>query len=295
MRKLNGIFLVVVFAIFALASSSIYTVYQTDQAIILRLGKIINAKDNKPLVIYPGLHLKLPFVDVIKNFDIRLNMLDIRPQPVVTIEKKTVEVDLFVQWRIENLALFYTRNLGNTLRAENLLEQKVIDGLRAEFGKRTIQEVISGERVALMEALRKITDQSANQLGISVMDVKIKRIEFPQDVREAVYARMRSERERVASEIKATGEAEAIEIRARAEKEKRILLAKAKKDAETVKGSADAQAISIYAKSYSKDPEFYEFYRSLEAYQDVFKDESDIILLRPEGEFFKYFNPSKDK
>jgi membrane protease subunit HflC len=292
MKSLPSIILCSVL-IFALGSASIYTVYETDEAILLRLGKIITTTDNKPLIVKPGLHIKIPFVDNVKKFDIRLNMLDIRPQPVVTAEKKTVEVDLFVQWKIDNLALFYTRNMGNKTRAENLLEQKVIDSLRAEFGKRTIQEVISGERVALMDTLRKITDQSANQLGISVRDVKIKRIEFPQDVREAVYSRMRSERHRVASEIKATGEAEAIEIRAKAEKEKRVLLALAKKDAETIKGAGDATAIEKYAQSYSKSPEFYEFYRSLEAYKNVFQDKNDVILLNPKGEFFKFLH-SKD-
>jgi modulator of FtsH protease HflC len=294
MKSITPIILLAVL-ILGLGSSSIYTVYETDQAILLRLGKIVTTKDDKPLVVGPGLHVKIPFIDNVKKFDIRLNMLDIRPQPVVTIEKKTVEVDLFVQWKIDDLALFYTRNLGNKMRAEDLLEQKVIDGLRAEFGKRTIKEVISGERVSLMDTLRKRTDQSANQLGISVIDVRIKRIEFPQDVREAVYARMRAERHRVASEIKATGAAEAIEIIAKAKKEKLVLLALAKKDAETTKGEGDAKSIEISAKNYSKSPDLYEFHRSLEAYKNVFKDKSDLILLKPDGEFFKFFHSKEGK
>jgi len=213
----------------------------------------------------------------------------------VTNEKKDVLVDFYVEWKIENLELFYTRTEGNKSKAEILLSQKSIDGLRAEFGKNSIKDVVSGTRLELMEKLRKITDESAATLGISVIDVRIKRIDLPEEVSGAVYDRMRSERIRVASELKAKGEAEAIVIRAMADQKKRILLAEAEQKAKNTRGNGDAEASKIYAKAYEQAPQFFEFYRSLGAYKKVFSNKNDILVLKPDGDFFKYFNSINNK
>ena len=269
---------------------SLYTVYETDRVIILRLGKLVQDSNNKPLIVGPGLHIKWPFIDEIRSFDTRLNMLDIKSSRIVTSEKKDVLVDFYVEWKIEDLELFYTRTEGNKAKAEILLSQKSIDGLRAEFGRSTIKDVVSGARLELMEKLRKFTDENAATLGIAVIDVRIKRIDLPDEVSGAVYERMRSERNRVASELKAKGEAEAIVIRANAEQKKRILLAEAEQGAKRIRGSGEAEASKIYAKAYEQAPQFFEFYRSLNAYKKVFSNKNDILVLKPESDFFKYFN-----
>jgi modulator of FtsH protease HflC len=272
---------------------STYTVYETDRAIVLRLGKLSYNSDKKPIIINPGLHVKLPFLDEVRTFDTRLNMLDIKSSRIVTNEKKDVLVDFYVEWQIDNLSLFYTRTEGNKAKAETLLSQKCIDGLRAEFGRSTIQEVVSGVRVELMEKLKKSTDEHATNLGIKVIDVRIKRIDLPDEVSGAVYDRMSSERARVASELKAKGAANAIVIRANADKTKRILLAEAKQKAQHIRGGGDAEAIKIYAKAYQNAPQFFEFYRSLEAYKKIFSNKNDILVLKPESELFKYFHTHK--
>ena len=275
--------------------SSLYTVYETDRVIVLRLGKLLHDRNNKPLIIGPGLHMKWPFIDEIRSFDTRLNMLDIKSSRIVTSEKKDVLVDFYVEWKIENLELFYTRTEGNKAKAEILLSQKSIDGLRAEFGKSTIKDVVSGTRLEVMEKLRKLTDENAATLGISVVDVRIKRIDLPDEVSGAVYERMRSERNRVASELKAKGEAEAIVIRANAEQKKRILLAEAGQGAKRIRGNGEAEASRIYAKSYEQAPQFFEFYKSLNAYKKVFNNKNDILVLKPDSDFFKYFNSTNNE
>ena len=269
---------------------SAFTVYETDKAILVRLGDlVIDSAENKPKVFSPGLHFKIPFIDEVRNFDTRLNMLDIKSSRIFTVEQKYVLVDFFVQWKIEDLALFYTRTNGRQAKAEALLEQKVVSGLRAEFGRRTIREVVSGERVELMEKLRKTTDENAEHLGISVVDVRVKRIDLPDEVSGSVYDRMRSERERVASEIRAEGRAGAINKRAGAEKDRRILLAEAQRSAKNIKGEGDSKAIAVYANVYNQAPEFFAFYRSLEAYKNTFQNKNDILVLKPDSEFFKFF------
>ena len=268
---------------------SLYTVYETDKAIVLRLGKLQHGSNNRPLIIQPGLHIKFPFIDEVRTFDTRLNMLDIKSSRIVTNEKKDVLVDFYVEWKINNLELFYTRTEGNKSKAETLLSQKGIDGLRAEFGRSSIQEVVSGVRVELMEKLKKSTDEHAANLGIKVVDVRIKRIDLPDEVSGAVYDRMSSERARVASELKAKGEANAIVIRANADKTRRVLLAEAKQKAQNIRGSGDAEATKIYAKSYQQAPQFFELYRSLDAYKKIFNSKGDLLVLKPEGDFFKYF------
>jgi len=293
-------------------SLSAYTVYEPERAIVSRLGKLM-AEDRqghscqflkveknlsaiaegacKPLVIGPGLHFKVPLLDSISILDSRLLLSLVSSERIPTKEKKDVIVDLFVKWRIEDFGLFYLRT-NNQKGAELLLKQKVVDGLRAAFGQRTIKELVSG-REKVMEQLKKDTNSNAHGLGIEVMDVRIKRIDFPPEVSEAVYKRMRTDRETAAVQLRANGESEAEKIRAGAEKEKRIILAEANKTAEELRGKGDAAASEIYAKAYSQAPEFFEFYRSLEAYKKSFKGMDDILVLEPNSDFFKFFHNKK--
>ncbi len=273
-----------------ISASSLFTVYETDKALIEFLGKLqIDNKTGKPEIYEPGLHVKLPFVEDVKKFDMRLKVLDSQCYRITTKEKKDVLVDFYVLWQIKDLALYFTRTGGYRTKAEQLLKQKIISDLKAEFGRRTVQEVVYGERLELMFKLREEIESSSRNIGISVIDVRIKRIDLPDEVRDSVYNRMRAERERVASEIRANGRAEAVRIHASAEKEKRIILANAVKEAKKTKGEGDATATKIYSETYNLDPEFYTFYRSLDAYKNVFYKKSDILILTPDGDFFRFF------
>jgi len=284
------------------SSSCLFTVYQHDRVLISRFGKF-NRNNNEQAIIYePGLHFKLPVIDKIHNFDTRLQMLGFESSSIFTSQKKEVRVNLFVQWRIRNFERYYIRTGANTVQgyrgrqnqAQQLLRQKVFDGLRAEFGRLTIKDVVSGERIELMARLSKHTDKSARELGMEVVDFRIKQINLPEAVSAAVYDRMRAERERVAAELRASGSAAANIIRANADKQQRIILAEAKEIAEKLRGDGDSQAIRIYAKSYEKNPTFYEFYRTLEAYKNTFNTKQDVLILRPDSEFFKFFHGTKE-
>jgi membrane protease subunit HflC len=269
--------------------------------LISRFGKF-NRNSNEEAIIYePGLHFKLPVIDKIHNFDTRLQMLGFESSSIFTSQKKEVRVNLFVQWRIRNFERYYIRTGANTVQgfrgrqnqAQQLLRQKVFDGLRAEFGRLTIKDVVSGERIELMARLSKHTDKSARELGMEVVDFRIKQINLPEAVSAAVYDRMRAERERVAAELRASGSAAANIIRANADKQQRIILAEAKEISEKLRGDGDSQAVKIYAKSYEKNPQFYEFYRTLEAYKNTFSSKQDVLILRPDSEFFKFFHGTK--
>jgi membrane protease subunit HflC len=284
-----------------ISSSCLFTVYQHDRVLISRFGKF-NKNSNEEAIIYePGLHFKLPVIDRIHNFDTRLQMLGFESSSIFTSQKKEVRVNLFVQWRIRNFERYYIRTGANTVQgyrgrqnqAQQLLRQKVFDGLRAEFGRLTIKDVVSGERIELMARLSKHTDKSARELGMEVVDFRIKQINLPEAVSAAVYDRMRAERERVAAELRASGSAAANIIRANADKQQRIILAEAKEIAEKLRGDGDSQAIKIYAKSYEQNPKFYEFYRTLEAYKNTFSSKQDVLILRPDSEFFKFFHGDK--
>lgn len=294
-------FTIFILLIGIISSSCLFTVYQHDRVLISRFGKF-NRNSNEEAIIYePGLHFKFPIIDKIHNFDTRLQMLGFESSSIFTSQKKEVRVNLFVQWRIRNFERYYIRTGANTVQgfrgrqnqAQQLLRQKVFDGLRAEFGRLTIKDVVSGERIELMARLSKHTDKSARELGMEVVDFRIKQINLPEAVSAAVYDRMRSERERVAAELRASGSAAANIIRANADKQQRIILAEAKEIAEKLRGDGDSQAIRIYAKSYQKNPKFYEFYRTLEAYKNTFNSKQDILILRPDSEFFKFFHGTK--
>jgi membrane protease subunit HflC len=237
-----------------------------------------------------------PFVNTVKKFETRLLNLDQAPQRFLTVEKKDVIVDYYVKWRISNVKTFYTSTGGGDIQTANLLlGQQVNSALRDEFGKRTIQEVVAGERGEVLDIVTNATSQLEKQLGIKVVDVRTKRINLPEEVSSRVYARMRAERMRAAKQFRARGAEAAERIKANADRERQVILANAYRDAETTRGEGDAQATEIYAEAYSKNEEFYKFYRSLNAYKSSFNGGNNILLLAPNSEFFKYFNDSRGK
>jgi len=265
-------------------SASAFTVKQYELALKLRLGEIVDA-DYKP-----GLHFLMPIWNNVKLFDGRIQTLDQRPERFLTIEKKDVIVDSYAKWRIANVAQFYrSTGGGNVARASVLLSERINTSLRDEFGKRTIKEVVSGERAEIMELLRKDADEKAAELGLEIVDVRVKKIDLPPEVSESVYDRMRAERERVASELRAEGAEAAEKIRANADRERTVILANAYKQAEGLRGEGDSKASEIYAKAFDQNREFYAFYRSMDAYRAVFGDGSGVMVLEPESDFFRYF------
>ena len=266
--------------------ASAFVVNEWETALKLRLGKIVDSEYEA------GLHWMVPVVNEVKKFDRRIQTLDAQPQRFLTVEKKDVIVDSFAKWRIANVAQFYRSTGGDSDKTARLLSERINTGLRDEFGKRTILEVVSGERTQIMEQLTKDADAQAAELGVEVLDVRIKQIDLPPEVSESVYERMRAERERVARDLRAQGAEAAERIRADADRQKVVILAEAYKEAEQLRGEGDARSADIYAQAYNQSPEFYAFYRSLNAYQKVFEKGGDMMVLEPDSEFFKYF---KDK
>jgi modulator of FtsH protease HflC len=269
-------------------SLSAFTVKQWELAIKLRLGEIVDA-DYKP-----GLHWLIPFLNNVKIFDGRIQTLDARPERFLTIEKKDVIVDSFVKWRIANVGQYYRSTGGNPARTSSLLAERINTSLRDEFGKRTIVEVVSGERAEIMALLTKDADEKASELGVEVIDVRIKRIDLPKEVSGSVYERMRAERERVARDLRAKGDEAAERITAEADRQRTVILANAFKKAETLRGEGDAKAAAVYAKAYETNSEFYAFYRSLSAYRSVFSNTGNMMVIKPDSEFFKYFNKKEN-
>jgi membrane protease subunit HflC len=279
-KTLLGIVLVVAIII---GSMSIFTVDERQKAIMFQFGEIVRT-DFKP-----GLHGKVPFMNNVRKFDARIQTLDAEAERYLTSEKKNVIVDSFVKWRISDVATYYTATGGDAMRANLRLSQIIKDGLRGEFAKRTIQEAVSGERQQIMEIITEQANTQAKAFGISIVDVRIKRIDFPPDISDSVYNRMRAERQRVAKDYRSRGAEAAEKIRAEADRKRTVILADAYRDAEKLKGEGDAAATDIYAKAYGKDLEFYSLYRSLNAYKSSFADKSDVLVLQPDTEFFKYF------
>jgi membrane protease subunit HflC len=270
-----------------LASSSLFVVKETERAIMLQFGEVVQFD------IQPGLHVKVPFVNTVRIFDARVLTLDARPQRYLTLEKKALIVDSFVKWRIDDVAVYYTSTSGDEFTAAKLLASRVDTGLRNQFGERTLTEVVSGERDELMaELLEELNQLVKTEFGIEVVDVRVKRIDLPQEVSESVYGRMRTERESEAREIRSKGKEFAEGKRADADRQETVIEANAYRDAELVRGDGDAKAAAIYAKAFNKDPEFYSFYRSLDAYRKTFGAGGDVMLLEPDSEFFKYMNQS---
>ena len=269
-------------------SQSIFVVSEIERAVKLRFGEIVQFD------LEPGLHFKWPIVNSVRYFDSRILTLAAQPQRYLTSEKKALMVDSFIKWRIKDVAKYFTTTGGDEERAKRLLSQRVDTGLRNEFGTRTVKEVVSGERDQLMNSLTSMLDGIAQEeLGVEVIDLRVKRIDLPLEVSESVYNRMRTERERLARELRAQGNEVAEKIRATADKDKTIILADAYREAEETRGNGDAKATATYAEAYSKDPEFYDFTRSLKAYQATFQSKGDILLIDPDSDFFKYLDNSK--
>jgi membrane protease subunit HflC len=266
-----------------IASFALFTVTEREKAIKFRLGEIVSTDFE------PGLHWQTPFVNNVRKFDSRIQTLDADPERYLTGEKKNLIVDSFVKWRIKDVSNYYTATGGDVVRANLRLSQIVKDGLTAALAKRTIKEAVSGERLEIMKQLKDDADKEAEAFGIEVVDVRVKRIDFPSDISDSVYRRMRSERERVAKDLRSRGAESAEVIRAEADRQRTVLLADAYRDAEKLRGEGDASATNIYAKAYGKDIEFYSLYRSLNAYKSTSADKSDILVIEPNSEFFKYF------
>jgi membrane protease subunit HflC len=282
--KLNvGSIITIIMTVAIALGSSMFVVDQRQNAIVFRLGEVVSIKKE------PGLYLKVPVLDNVRFFDVRILTIDnAEPERFLTSEKKNVLVDLFVKWRIIDVRNYYTSVGGEEMRAQTRLMQTINDGLRAEFGNHTVHDVVSGERDKIMDLMRKRANEDAAKIGVEVLDVRLKRVDLPQEVSESVYRRMEAERKRVANELRSTGGADSEKIRADADKQREVILAEAYRDAQKIKGEGDAKASAIYAKAYEINPEFYAFYRSMDAYRSSFKSKSDVMVLEPNSEFFKY-------
>ena len=277
-----------------LFSAAVFTVSEGHGALKLRLGELVKDSSTGKVEVYtPGLHFKAPFINSISDFDVRLQNLEVEKSRIYTAEQKSVLVDYYAKWRIVDLPLYYTRTGGNSENAKVLLSQKINDALRAAFGKRVIADVVSGERLNIMSILKNAANESVKDLGITVTDVRIKGIELPQEVRDSVYNRMRTEREQVATKHRAQGKAKSEAIRADTDAQVVVTLAKANADGQAVRAAGDAESSAIYAKAYDKDPSFYAKYRSFEVYKKIFTDKDTLMVLSPDDKFMKYFNEDK--
>jgi modulator of FtsH protease HflC len=287
-RNLSFIVVAIMLLLIAMLLSA-YTVDQRQAAIKVRLGEV------EAIQTEPGLYFRVPMIDTIRLYDTRIQTLDTKDaERIQTKEKNNVLVDSYVKYRIADLKQFLVSTGGDLTRAELRLSQGINEDLRAEFGQRTLSEVISGEREKIMTNLTAKADKDARNIGIEVLDVRLKRVDLVKEISTDVYNRMDSERKRVANELRSTGAGEAEKIRADAERQRDIILANAYRDAQKVRGEGDAEAAKIYAAAYSRNPEFYAFYRSMEAYQKSFRNRSDVMVLDPTSDFFKYLkNPDK--
>lgn len=268
-------------------SGSVYVVNETERAVVLRFGKLANAD------VEPGLHIKLPFADDVRKFEGRILTVDATPENFYTIQKKRLIVDSFAKWRIDNVETYYRATGGNEQVAHSRLTARINDGLRNKFGTRTLHEVVSGQRDELMHELTEELNSAVNNsLGIEVVDVRVKRIDLPDEVSDSVFNRMAAEREKKAREYRAKGMEQAEKIRAEADREKVVIESLAYRDGEKLRGEGDAEAAGIYASAYNQDAEFYSFMRSLEAYKRSFSGKQDMIVVEPDSDFFRYLRKS---
>ena len=281
--------LVAVAAIMLLAGTSLFTVDQRERAIVFQLGEI------REIITEPGLNFKWPLIQNVRFFDNRILTMDTPDtERYITSEKKNLLVDSFVKWRIVDVRQYYISVQGDEARAQTRLAQTINSSLREEFGKRTVHDVVSGEREEIMRVVRESVDDDARKIGVAIVDVRLKRVELPQEVSEAVYRRMEAERKSVAAELRSEGFSAAEKIRAEGERAREVIIAEAYRDAQRVKGEGDRKAAAVYARAFSENPEFYSFYRSLEAYRDGFKNKNDVLVLEPNSDFFKYLkNPGR--
>jgi membrane protease subunit HflC len=280
----------VVLVVLLVLATSIFTVDQRQFALVFQLGEVKRAINE------PGLYFKFPMIQNVRLFEKRILTLDSNePERFITSEKKNVLVDSYVKWRIIDPKLYYISVGGDEARAKTRLNQTVNAGLREEFGRRTVHDVVSGERDQIMDQMREKADLDARKIGVQIVDVRLKRVELPNEVSEAVYRRMEAERKRVANELRSEGSAEAEKIRADADRQREVIVADAYRDAQKIKGDGDAQATSIYGQAYGQNPEFYGFYRSLEAYRNSFRSKTDVLVVEPGSDFFKYMKSSSGR
>lgn len=286
-NKLLTLIVVVLLAVI-IGSNTLFIIRETERGVMLKFGRVIDDD------LRPGLHWKIPMVHEVRVFDARVLTLDARPERFLTVEKKGIMVDSFAKWRIENVGLYYTSTNGEERAVERLLAQRINEGLRNQFAQRSLQEVVSGERDQLMTDLTQSLDQlTMDRYGVKLVDVRVKRIDLPEQVSDSVFKRMTTEREREAREHRSKGKEQAEVIRADADRQRTILEAEAYRDSELLRGEGDAKASSIYASAFTKDPEFYRFIRSLTAYRSTFKNKSDVMLIDPDSDFFRYLNDSE--
>jgi len=283
MKPQSSLFGAVIITVLVVLAMSIFTVDQRQFAVVFQLGEV------KQVISEPGMSFKIPMIQNVRFFDKRIITLDNNePERFITSEKKNVLVDSFIKWRIVDPKLYYISVGGDESRAKTRLNQTVNAGLREEFGRRTVNDVISGERDKIMEDMRVKADTDARKIGVQIVDVRLKRVELPSEVSEAVYRRMEAERKRVANELRSEGSAEAEKIRADADRQREVIIADAYRDAQKIKGEGDAKATAIYGQAFGQNAEFYAFYRSLEAYRGSFKNKSDVIVVEPSSDFFRY-------
>ena len=284
MRSGKGMLVLVLVGVLAfVGSASLFVVQEAQLALLLRLGEIVDA-DFKP-----GLHVKIPVIQDVVKFDKRIQTLDAAPEQFLTVEKKFVVVNSYAKWRISDVAQFYRSTRGSQDTASRLLSARINAALRDEFGKRTVKEVVSGERAEIMATLARNANENAADLGVEIVDVRVKQIDFTDNISENIYERMRTERHRVAAELRAQGAEEAEKIQADADRQRIEIVADAYRQAELLRGEGDAGAADTYAKAFQQNSEFYSFWRSLTAYRDVFSDGGSMMVLDPDSEFFRYF------
>ena len=275
------ILLVIVGTVFL---SATYTVDEREKAIVFQFGEILRSDDE------PGIHFKMPFINNVRKFDARIQTMDAEPESYLTEEKKNLIVDSFVKWRVKDAFTYYTTLGGLPSNARNRLSQRVNDALRSEFGKRSVQQVISGDRVEIMKVVRESIDQETSGLGLEVIDVRLKRVDLDITISESIYQRMEQERSMVAKQLRARGAEAAERVRADADRQRQIILANANRDAQQIRGLGDATATAVYADAFGQDREFYRLYRSLGAYRATFNSTANLLVIEPKSEFFRYFN-----
>jgi modulator of FtsH protease HflC len=290
MMRALGPLLAVLAVLALLVSSALFTVDQRQNALVFQLGEV------KEVVNRSGLHFKWPLLQNVRHFDMRiLTFDDAEPLRFITSEKKPVLVDSFVKWRIVDVRQYFISVQGDEFRAATRIKQTISDGLQAEFGRRTLHDVVSGQRDEIMADVRTKADADLKRIGVEIIDVRLKRVDLPQDVSDSVFGRMQAERKRIANEQRSTGYAEAEKIRADADRQREVLLAVAYRDAQRVRGEGDAKSAAIYAAAFNQNPEFYSFYRSMEAYRSTFRGRNDLMLLETNSDFLRYFRDSLGK
>ena len=291
MKRASIIVFAAALVVLAVLAMSMYTVDQRKAAIKFQLGEVIDVQ------VRPGLYFLVPFVQNVRLYDTRIQTMEARdPERFLTSENRNVLVDSFVKWKVDDVKQYYVSVHGDPVQAEARIAQTVNDALRAEFARHTVHDVVSGERDKIMAVVTKRVEEDLRRIGVDIVDVRLKRVDFVPEISADVFRRMESERKRVANELRATGQAEGEKIKADADRQRQVIVAEAYRDAQRVKGEGDAQASRIYAEAFGKNPEFFSFYRSLDAYRQSLRNKSDVMVLDPSSDFFKYLrNPGRGK